>query len=658
MKKYFLLFLVVILFNNQVFTQIQIKNINYKGEQAKIVSNEICIKLKPGYSTSSARSIANAFNGFIKEPVDVIRWTTIRFPNNVNVENIINGISNNPIIETAEFNFVGEVHAVPNDSLFGQQWGLRNTGQSGGTSGADINTVNAWNYTTGSSNVVLAILDSGIPMNKSNYTLSHPDLDNPSKIIIGPDVTADGDSVSDSLGHGTHVAGIAGAESNNVSGISGVCWDCKLLIVQVIHIVGTTSKITTAEFFKNGVVWVINWENNNPTYKVVINYSAGIKIYTKQMEDAVVYASENGISLITTMGNDESRKSYYPARFSLNYSNVIAVGSTTNTDNRAGYSGTGPHINIMAPGGSDLSTNSYNIVSTRPNYHNQSYSQNYGYQGGTSMAAPHVTGLVGLILSLEYYEPNLLREIIQNNTNRANPTPYFDTLYGWGRIDAYKALSSVNIRPLNCTVTNDNNRPKVTWERNNNLHPVYDSSYFNKYLVYKGTRNNENVVYEMIATLDTNIYSYTDMSEYIYPSGQGENNKKIRYRISSAYLTESTIDYETAKSNYAQINVKGGAVEKSSIGLSKFEYSLSQNFPNPFNPSTVISYQLSAVSYVTLKVFDILGKEIETLVDEVLEPGIRHSTFHIPHSAFTSGVYFYQLRVGSFVETKKMILMK
>jgi immune inhibitor A len=87
-------------------------------------------------------------------------------------------------------------------------------------------------------------------------------------------------------------------------------------------------------------------------------------------------------------------------------------------------------------------------------------------------------------------------------------------------------------------------------------------------------------------------------------------------------------------------------------------FRLEQNYPNPFNPSTVISYQLSAVSHVTLKVFDILGKEITTLVDEVLEPGIHHSTFHIPHSAFTSGVYFYQLRVGSFVETKKMILMK
>jgi uncharacterized lipoprotein YddW (UPF0748 family) len=87
-------------------------------------------------------------------------------------------------------------------------------------------------------------------------------------------------------------------------------------------------------------------------------------------------------------------------------------------------------------------------------------------------------------------------------------------------------------------------------------------------------------------------------------------------------------------------------------------FSLSQNYPNPFNSSTVISYQLSAASHVTLKVFDILGKEIETLVDEVLEPGIHQSTFHIPHSAFTSGVYFYRLTGAGSSITKSFVLLK
>jgi hypothetical protein len=99
-------------------------------------------------------------------------------------------------------------------------------------------------------------------------------------------------------------------------------------------------------------------------------------------------------------------------------------------------------------------------------------------------------------------------------------------------------------------------------------------------------------------------------------------------------------------------------VEDNGSNIIPDEFRLEQNYPNPFNSSTVISYRLSAVSYVTLKVYDILGREVATLVNEVLEPVIHHSTFHIPHSAFTSGVYFYQLRAGSHVGTKKMVLIK
>jgi len=85
---------------------------------------------------------------------------------------------------------------------------------------------------------------------------------------------------------------------------------------------------------------------------------------------------------------------------------------------------------------------------------------------------------------------------------------------------------------------------------------------------------------------------------------------------------------------------------------------LYQNYPNPFNGNSNIKFQIPRLSHVTLKVHDILGKEIATLVDEVLEPGIHNSSFRIPNSAFTSGVFFYQLRTGSYVETKKMVLMK
>ncbi|MBI1938023.1 MAG: T9SS type A sorting domain-containing protein, partial [Ignavibacteriales bacterium] len=82
------------------------------------------------------------------------------------------------------------------------------------------------------------------------------------------------------------------------------------------------------------------------------------------------------------------------------------------------------------------------------------------------------------------------------------------------------------------------------------------------------------------------------------------------------------------------------------------------NYPNPFNPSTTISYQISASSHVSLKIFDVLGREVATLVDEFKQPGSYNSQFTVQNSALMSGVYFYQLKTGKNIETKKMILVK
>ena len=87
-------------------------------------------------------------------------------------------------------------------------------------------------------------------------------------------------------------------------------------------------------------------------------------------------------------------------------------------------------------------------------------------------------------------------------------------------------------------------------------------------------------------------------------------------------------------------------------------FALLQNYPNPFNPSTVISYQLSVDSYVTLKVYDLLGREVETLVNEFRQPGYYNSQFSILNYKLPSGIYYYTLKAGDYIETKKMILLK
>jgi hypothetical protein len=162
-----------------------------------------------------------------------------------------------------------------------------------------------------------------------------------------------------------------------------------------------------------------------------------------------------------------------------------------------------------------------------------------------------------------------------------------------------------------------------------------------KYVIYKSS--GDSIIVTVNQKLKGGIWNFLH-------EVQIEPNSEIRVKLLSSNdgfcIADAINFYQNTTTN----------VENFELAVTDFK--LYQNYPNPFNPSTVISYQLSAVSYVTLKVYDILGREIATLVEGVKEPGTHNSAFHIPNSTFSSGVYFYQLRAGNFVETKKMIVIK
>jgi subtilisin family serine protease len=192
---------------------------------------------------------------------------------------IISRIKKLPFVEYAGPNQIVRADYEPNDPYFkgtapasyAAQWALKNTAQSppGGTSDADIDAPEAWDLTTGSSNVVVAILDTGIPM--VGGALSHEDLNDASRILLGPDVIGDGGGVRDLAGHGTHTAGIIGATGNNGLGITGIAPNSKLLIVQVFDNYGNG----TVNSFSAGVDSVIEYQTNNPNKRVIINFSGG-----------------------------------------------------------------------------------------------------------------------------------------------------------------------------------------------------------------------------------------------------------------------------------------------------------------------------------------------------------------------------------------------
>ena len=221
------------------------------------------------------------------------------------------------MVEAVEFNYKMTAFLVPNDSYYQDQWALNNTGQAVsyngglvGTPGCDVDAERAWDITTGNSNIIIAILDTGID-------LDHPDLQ--SGIIGGYDFVNNDSNANDGNMHGTACASIAAGRSNNGIGVAGVCWDCSLMPVKVLSDqgFGDFSDII------NGVVWA----SDNGAH--VISMSLGGGGYQSGFDNAVTYAHDNGTIVIAASGNDNGSISYPAA-----YEDCVSVGAMSPCNER------------------------------------------------------------------------------------------------------------------------------------------------------------------------------------------------------------------------------------------------------------------------------------------------------------------------------------
>ncbi len=305
---------------------------------------------------------------------------------------------------------------TPNDAYFPQQWAL-----------GEIRAERAWDQTTGSDNVILGVLDTGIPT--EGGSLSHPDLSDSTRFMLGPDLVNNDRDPGDDHGHGTHVTGIAAAIANNNRGIAGLCWHCTVLAIKVFD-----SQMTgSSETFKDGVLEAVRiaGERNVP---LVINYSGGGEDNNVK-RTAVEYARDAKALLVAAVGNNYHGPILYPAAYSDKFPNVIAVGAVDKQRVRADFSSRGPQISVVAPG--------VDILSTMPNYYvtanAQGLQSKYALMSGTSMAAPLVSALAALIWSKW---PQLsAEEVRQRIIDTAHPINGPREDYGAGIIDAEKALS-------------------------------------------------------------------------------------------------------------------------------------------------------------------------------------------------------------------------
>ena len=377
-------------------------------------SCRILVKFHAETSPADKAALHRAHGGRPIEEIPGIGVEVVEVPARAE-EALAAAYARSSLVEYAEPDYIAyalDGVVMPNDVSFPKQWGLNNIGQNYGTSqpgtpDADIDAPEAWGVTTGNSTVRVAILDTGIDQD-------HEDLKG--KIFMSWDFTSSSSGVDDKYGHGTHVAGIAAAATNNGLGVAGVGYNSSLMNVKVLNDQGSGYY----SWIANGIIWAAD------NGAKVINMSLGGGRGSQALKGAVNYAWNKGVVLAAAAGNSGSSSPLYPAY----YTNCIAVAATDANDWKASFSSFGKWVDVAAPG--------VDIFSTFPNHpYAIGKSLNYDYGSGTSMATPHVAGLAALVWAQGYTRNILVRAQIERTCDAIAGTGRY---WVWGRINACKAV--------------------------------------------------------------------------------------------------------------------------------------------------------------------------------------------------------------------------
>jgi large repetitive protein len=364
-----------------------------KQPASQTVPGDLLVGFQSDVSAADRQKILKSVGADEKRSFDKIHGSLAHLASG-DVDAAIAKLKQDPRVRYAEPNHIITIDSIPNDPAFGNTWGLNNSGQvingSPGTADADIDAPEAWSVTTGSPNVTVAVIDTGVDW-------SHPDLS--SQIWINPGENCSGcrtdgvdndhngfvddwhgwdfanndNNPTDDHGHGTHVAGTIGAAGNNAVGVAGVNWSVRIMPVKFLNAQGSGTDA-------NAVSAVLYAAQNGAN---VMNNSWADTVYSQALADAINVADQHNSLFVAAAGNngtDNDSSPTYPASYDM--PNVVSVAATDNNDNRAFFSNIGRRsVDLGAPG--------VDIYSTWPG-------GGYQYLSGTSMATPHVTGAAAL----------------------------------------------------------------------------------------------------------------------------------------------------------------------------------------------------------------------------------------------------------------------
>lgn len=354
--------------------------------------DQILVKFLPQTADNTKDEVHKRQGGRVVDVIQGIDVQVVRIPEN-KVGEKVRGYKGEASVEFAEADYIAEAILTPSDLYFGKQWGM-----------TKIQAPEAWDITQGSSAVKIAICDTGIDQN-------HEDLG--AKIVANKNFTLSR-TVDDLYGHGTHVAGIAAAITNNGKGVAGVGFNSSLMNAKVLGDTGSGYYSWVAK----GVIWAAD------NGAKVINLSLGGSSPSDTLKNAVEYAWGKGLVLVAAAGNANSDAPLYPAY----YDKSIAVAATDLNDVKASFSNYGIWVDMAAPG--------VDIFSTMPNHKNRIGIRNYGSLSGTSMSTPHVAGAAALVFArYPAWSNGDVRTRIEASVD---PTTGFSTTIG--RVNASKAV--------------------------------------------------------------------------------------------------------------------------------------------------------------------------------------------------------------------------
>ena len=402
------------------------------AEEESYAPGEILVKFKDLQQDNALESLRNRLQAIKIKKFAINGVYHLKLPAGTSVTDAVFNAYSDPNIEYAEPNYVLDINATPNDPNFNKLYGLHNTGQTGGTNDCDVDAPEAWNIITNvPANIVIAVIDTGVDYNHQDLAANMwvnadeiPDngIDDDNNGYIddyrGWDFAYNDNNPIDGHSHGTHCAGTIAAVGNNSIGISGVCWQAKIMPVKFLSDSGSG--------YTSDAIEAIQYATNNGA-KILSN-SWGGGGYSQALKDAIAASHDAGAIFVAAAGNSGSNNDiapHYPSSYDV--ANVIAVAATDHSDNLAYFSCYGPtSVDLAAPG--------VNIYSTVPGNSYASYS-------GTSMATPHIAGICALISAHNSSLTNL-----QVKARLFSTVDALDSLSGkmitGGRANVYKAITA------------------------------------------------------------------------------------------------------------------------------------------------------------------------------------------------------------------------